>query len=221
MTQAKTLQNLAEKSSRFVAVSAPKQDVVAVKKESTVSVGDSSTLEELRALSKPTTSSLYVRSLVIVNGTFIVFNAEKNRAGLTLSLPSIRPKTTEDANDAAIRAFNRLDTGFNVANGKETVFDLGKSKTSVCLYEVSTSVLDSRRVYVDEQSVKYDGKTFVAASGYILFPVKRLAEIYAKKAVEKPFYIFEDRDDGCLSGEAKFAGHDQSILIKLRGAKVL
>ncbi len=224
MTQAKTLQNLAEKSTRFVSVSgssiasdAPTASKGAANASSATTPKKDVTLEELRTQTKPVTDALYVRSLVIVNGTFIVFKAEKNRASLTLSLPAIRPRTTEDANDAAIRAFEKLGTAWTI-NGaaKEVDVTLGKSKTTICIYDLSVPTLDGCRIFVNES--RYDGKIFRDANGYILFPIKRLNDLYSKKAIEKPFFVYEDRDEGHLSGEAMFAGHDQSILIRLRKA---
>lgn len=221
MTQATTLQTLAERSSRFVAVPASNVKETETKAKGTEKTNTAGvTLDELRNQNKPVTDSLYVRNLSIVNGTFIVFKAHKDKQGLTLSLPSVRPRQVDDANDAALRAIAALDTPFPTGKlVKEVKMNLGKASTSVCLYDVNYPDLDSQRNIVN--SYKMNGKVFDNASGYILFPLKRLKEMYAKKSIEKPFYIYEDKDDGMLSGEATFVGHDRSILIRLRQEKVL
>lgn len=221
MSQAKTLQSLAEKSTRFMSVK-PTTETVTTLPPTTAShssVHKSTTLDDLRKNAAAATTSVFVRSLVIVNGIFIVFKVNRTQSGIVLSLPGTTPRSHETAEDAAKRVFVSLDCPYSLSSSKEILIELGRSKTSVCMFDLQSVDASGPKTVVNR--LKMDGRTLVSADGYILFPYKRLIEISKKRALEKSFILYEERGAEDLSGSATFAPHDQSVLIRLRNAEVL
>lgn len=214
MSQAKTLQSLAERSTQFMAVKPVAVETTTTTLAPTAASHSSShkstTLDDLRKNAAVATTSVYARSLVFVNGLFVVFKVVKTQAGITLSLPGTKPRSHETAEDAAKRAFVGLDCPYSLGTSEEVPLELGASKTSVCVFDL--------------QSVDTSGpKTVMTCNngGYVLFSYKRLIEMSKKRAIEKPFILYEERGAEALSGSATFAPHDQSVLIRLRKASVL
>lgn len=221
MSQAKTLQSLAEKSTRFMAVkpSAEVEMTAVVSVASHSNANKSTTLDDLRKNGAAATDSVYSRSLVFVNGLFIIFKVTKTKDGIVLSLPGTKPRSHETASDAAKRAYTFLNCPYKLTDSTEIPLELGKAKTSVCMFDLQS--VDSSGPKTVVNNLKYDGKTFVSADGYTLFPHKRIIELSQKKALEKSFILYEERDAEALSGSASFAPYDQSVLIRLRKASVL
>lgn len=214
MTQANVLRNLASPSTQFVAMKVAQQapQTVDVPEKQVKILPRGVTLEELRKKAENASTATYCRALVIIDGIFVVMKIVKDKAGLTLSLPVVRPKSDEDDETAAKRAFKNLGTAIDLVNDKGAVkkLKLGKSETSVTLFDVRGIDTSAPKIVVTSKN-----------EGYMLFPVRRLAEMFKKRAIEDSFIVIEERGAEEFSGTANFASHDKSVLIKLHAAKVI